>query len=363
MRKTGITPIILVVLILLLPLQASFSTQAYRVCLYFFYGIGCPECAKVEPQISQLQQKYPQLDVHRFETYGNRSNLQLLNRLYDKYEVPLEYRKIPAVFTSDSYLTGDKQILGKLEEVVVALLETGCPCPSLEGGNGLTAISLLMVTGAALADSINPCAIAILIFLLSLLSTSSERKRLIKSSTAFMASIYLAYFLFGIGLFSALQITGLSYWLYKAVGIFAIAIGLLNIKDYFWYGRLGFTMEVPRSLRPRLTSLLKMITSPLGAFITGFTVSLFELPCTGGPYLFILGLIAEKTTRTSAIPILLYYNLIFITPQILITLLVYFGRSPVQRIADWEQKSKKMLHLAIGIAMTTLGIITILNLA
>ena len=362
MRETGITPIILVVLILLLPLKASFSAQE-GVCLYFFYGVGCPECAKVEPHISQLQQKYPQLDVHRFETYGNRSNLQLLNRLYDNYEVPQEQRKIPAVFISDSYLTGDKQILGELEEVVVALLETGCPCPSLEGGNGLTAISLLMVTGAALADSINPCAIAILIFLLTLLSTSSERKRLIKSSTAFMASIYLAYFLFGIGLFSALQITGLSYWLYKAVGIFAIIIGLLNLKDYFWYGSLGFTMEVPRSLRPRLTSLLKMITSPLGAFITGFSVSLFELPCTGGPYLFILGLIAEKTTRTSAIPILLYYNLIFILPQILITILVYFGLSPVHRIAEWEQKSKKILHLAIGLAMTILGTITILNLA
>jgi cytochrome c biogenesis protein CcdA len=121
-------------------------------------------------------------------------------------------------------------------------------------------------------------------------------------------------------------------------------------------------MEVPRSLRPRLTSLLRMVTSPLGAFVTGFSVSLFELPCTGGPYLYILGLLAEKTTRISAIPFLLYYNLIFIVPLILITLLVYLGLSPVQRIADWEQRSKARLHLAIGIAMTTLGTITMLNL-
>ena len=114
-------------MILFLPPKISLSIQENRVCLYFFYGVGCPECAKVESKISQLQQKYSQLDVYRFEIYGNRSNLQLLNRLYDKYEVPQEQRKIPAVFTSDSYLTGDKQILGELEEVVVALLETGSP--------------------------------------------------------------------------------------------------------------------------------------------------------------------------------------------------------------------------------------------
>jgi len=362
MKNAGIYCIISLVLASLLPPLTSTYTQE-GVCLYFFYGIGCLDCAKAELQLSQLQQKYPQLEVHIFEIYGNRTNLQLLNLLFDKHEAPQEQRKIPAVFISDNYLTGEKQIQENLEGIIIASLETGCPCPSLEGeAKELTPISLLMVTGAALADSLNPCAIAILIFLLSLLSASGERKKLIGTSMSFIASIYLSYFLFGIGLLSALQITGLSYWLYKAVGLFAIAIGLLNLKDYLWPGSLGFTMEVPRSLRPRLTSLLRTVTSPLGAFITGFSISLFELPCTGGPYFFILGLIAEKTTRTSAVPVLLYYNLIFTVPLILITLLVHLGLSPVQRIADWEQRSKARLHLARGIAMTTLGTITMLNL-
>jgi cytochrome c biogenesis protein CcdA len=191
-----------------------------------------------------------------------------------------------------------------------------------------------VITGAALAGSINPCAMAVLIFLLGLLSASDDRRRLLKSSVAFIASIYLAYFLLGIGLLSAIQLTGLSYWLYRAAGVFAVAIGLLNLKDYLWPGSLGFTIEVPRSLRPRLTSLLTMVTNPLGAFVRGFSISLFELPCTGGPYLFILGMMAEKTTQASAVPVLLYYNLIFIVPLILITLLVYLGLSPVQRIED-----------------------------
>jgi len=361
MRSKGITLVILIFLSLFV--GTNISASETRVCLYFFFGAGCLDCTKVELQISQLEQKYPQLDVHSFEIYSNRTNLQLLNLLFDKHDVPQEQRKIPAIFISNTCLTGDKQIQEDLEEIIISLLETGCPCPSLEGeAKELTPISLLVVTGAALVDSINPCAMAILIFLLGLHSASKDRRRLIKSSAAFMASIYLSYFLFGMGLLSVIQITGLSYWLYRVMGIFAIAIGLLNLKDYFWPGSLGFAMEVPRSLRPRLTSLLKMITSPLGAFVTGFSISLFELPCTGGPYLYILGLLAEKTTRTSAVPILLYYNLIFTVPLILITLLVYLRLSPIQRIADWEQKSKRTLHLAIGLAMTTLGTITMLNL-
>ena len=103
MRNEGIT-LILIFLISLLPLEASFFALDSRVCLFFFFGAGCPECTKVEPQINQLEQKHPQLDVYSFEIYGNRTNLQLLNSLFDRYKVPQELRKIPAVFISNTYL-------------------------------------------------------------------------------------------------------------------------------------------------------------------------------------------------------------------------------------------------------------------
>jgi thiol-disulfide isomerase/thioredoxin len=132
MRSKGIGSIILVFMILLLPLKTSLSAQENKICLYFFYGAGCPDCARVEPQISQLQQNYPQLDVHSFEIYGNGTNLQLLNRFFDKYNVPQEIRKIPAAFISNTCLTGDKQILDNLEETIITSLEKGSPRPSLD---------------------------------------------------------------------------------------------------------------------------------------------------------------------------------------------------------------------------------------
>lgn len=108
--------------------------------------------------------------------------------------------------------------------------------------------------------------------------------------------------------------------------------------------------------------MLSTVTSPLGAFLMGFVVCLFELPCTGGPYLFILGLIAEQTTLFGAIPVLLLYNLFFVIPLVIITLLMYFGLSNVQEMDKLKDKNIRILHLVAGIIMLALGLIVIFNI-
>jgi cytochrome c biogenesis protein CcdA len=138
-------------------------------------------------------------------------------------------------------------------------------------------------------------------------------------------------------------------------------IGLFNIKDYFWYGGGGFVMEIPRRWRPSLKKLLGKVTSPLGAFLMGFVVCLFELPCTGGPYLFVLGLLAEKATRLYAIPILLLYNLFFILPLLLITLMVYVGFTNVEKATEWKERNVRKLHLVAGLIMLGLGLVVVLG--
>ncbi|MHA1711558.1 MAG: cytochrome c biogenesis CcdA family protein [Candidatus Freyarchaeota archaeon] len=351
-------------------LIASEAIYTYRVrqkgtiCVYFFYGAGCLSCARVEFYISGLERKYPHFEVYRFEVYGNRSNLALLNRFFDEYGVPRDQRKIPAVFIDDRCLVGEGQIKDDLEGIIRSFLEDGCPCPSLkdELDRKLTPLSIIVVTWAALADSVNPCAIGVLIFLLSLLSASKSRVSLLRVGLAFTASIYLAYFLFGLGLLSAIQLTGLSYEFYKFVGLLAIIVGVLNLKDSLWYGGLGFVMEVPDILKRRLDSLLRTVLSPFGAFTVGFAVCLLELPCTGGPYLYVLGLMAEKTTRTIAAPILLYYNFIFVLPLILITALASFGVASLGKIAHMRHRIKRLMHLMLGITMTATGTATLLGL-
>lgn len=222
----------------------------------------------------------------------------------------------------------------------------------------ITDISFWIVTSAALADSINPCAIAVLLILLgSLLIFKEKSKRdALASGLSFILAIYLAYFLVGLGLFSFLELSGLAPFFHRVVGIFAITVGLLNIKDFFRYGALGFVTEIPRSWRPLLQRLLLAAGNPLGAFLAGLAVTVFELPCTGGPYFFVLGLLSEETSLLKIIPVLLYYNLIFVLPLLLLTFLIYGGLASIEKANDWRERNIRLLHLLSGLLMLFLGI-------
>lgn len=365
----------LLAFLIILSLQgAGFCSD---ICMYYFHGIGCSHCARVDPFMEELKQREG-IVIGDFEVYQNRSNAEILMKCFDNFKVPENNRGVPIVFINGIYLVGDESILNNLESIIESHPE-GIKCPPLlinetkiglsSASSGvtehdLTGISLATIITAGLADSINPCAIAVLLIMLgSLLSIVKDKKKAFFSGLAFIFSIYIVYFLFGLGLFSAIQSTGISNWVYKIIGIVAILIGLFNIKDYFWYGAGGFVMEIPMSWRPTLQKLLKSITSPMGAFIMGFLVCFFELPCTGGPYFFVIGLLAEKATQAAAIPVLLLYNIFFILPLLLINFLFYYyGKKTLDKADNWKQKNLRRIHLVTGIVMMILGIIVILEL-
>ena len=58
---------------------------------------------------------------------------------------------------------------------------------------------------------------------------------------------------------------------------------------------------------------------------------------------------------------LIYYNLIFVLPMILITLIVYFGYSKVEKISGWKERNIKLLHLIAGILVFGIGISILLG--
>lgn len=342
-----------------------FSSASAEPCAYFFYGEGCLHCGRVEPFVAGLED----VEMHDFEVYNNRSNLLVLMDYFDAFGVPDDRRGVPVVFIDGKYLVGDKPILENLEAEIKNNPDAECPAfkkTNITGIAGETSpleefktLSLVTIIGAALVDSINPCAIAVLLILLGALLAAGDKERAIKAGFAFTFAIYIAYFLFGLGLYSVIQISGLSYWFYKIIGVIAIIVGLANIKDYFWYGGAGFVMEIPKKWRPSLKNLLRKVTSPVGAFFMGFVVTLFELPCTGGPYLFVLGLLAEKTTRLVAIPILLMYNLFFVLPLLIITLFVYLGLTNIEKAEKWKDKNIRLLHLIAGVVMLGLGLLVV----
>ena len=106
-----------VILFSLLILTSAFA-QSNKVCVYEFYGQGCPHCGKVENFLNTIEKAYPNVEIHRFEIYNNRENLILLQDYFDAYNVPDSHRGVPVVFISDKYLAGEIPIINNLESLI-----------------------------------------------------------------------------------------------------------------------------------------------------------------------------------------------------------------------------------------------------
>lgn len=345
------------------------------LCVIYFYGDGCSQCAKVKPFIDEIEQKYgDKIHLNRLELYHNLKNYQLYSQYCGIQNIEINKRGIPLVAVGNKFFMGVEQIEDGLESDIDTLLDSGskiCPLPdsmscsqvsdynNTEVDNPIFGLSndkitLPLVIGAGLIDGINPCAFAVLIFLLTfLIEVSSTKKRMIKAGIAYVFAVYVTYFLAGIGLLAAIQVTGLSRIILVIAAIIAIGAGLINIKDYFWYGK-GFSLQISQNRRGIIERWTRRANIP-AALVLGFLVSMFELPCTGGVYLAILAMLANTGTQLQAVPHLLLYNLMFVLPLVVIIIAVTFGMK-AEHIENWRQKKKNVMKLVMGLLLLVLGL-------
>ncbi len=233
----------------------------------------------------------------------------------------------------------------------------------------LPALPIVILT--ALVDSINPCAIGVLILLLgTLMFLSKDRGKMLFTGTVYILAVYVTYFLAGIGLLFFLQNIGASIIDLPLLGPIAVANfigvivamiviigGLIEVKDFFWYGR-GFSLSISPKHAERIKKSMKHLTIP-GTIFLGVFVAGVELPCTGGPYLAITTLLSKIGFDATLVSYLLLYNFIFILPLIIILALVYFGMN-TKKIKEMKQEGKKWMRLAAGLVMIALGVLLIL---
>lgn len=211
----------------------------------------------------------------------------------------------------------------------------------------------LILIPAALWDSINPCAFAVMFILLSsILKTQKSKSKVLLAWFLFILAVFISYMAMWIWLYSALATTNSIFYLKLVVWILWVVIWLANLKDYFWYWKY-FKMEVPDSWRPKMKSFLKKVVSPLWAFVVWFLISLFLLPCTSWPYLMVLWYLASES---SALNLWWYvyitiYNIIFIIPMIIISILVAFWFKNVSELKEYKAINVERMHLITWVIM------------
>ena len=218
------------------------------------------------------------------------------------------------------------------------------------------------ITLLALADSVNPCAIAVLVMILVAILTQNpdKKKQVLFGGLAFVAAVFIGYLTYGLVITQFFRVLGeflrnSAIYVTKGMAILAMLLGALNIKDFFFYKKGSFATEMPLFMRPKVKRITEKATSTLGAFLIGFVVTLFLLPCTSGP-LFVASEILSKIGFLASIPWLLYYTFIFVLPMLIIVLLIFLGIFVIGEVADWKERNIKRLHLIAGILLFLVGL-------
>ncbi len=360
-----------------------------------YYNEACDECATyVEGELAEIMAAY-QIRLVKKDYINRREHRRELNELNDRLGVPLDLQSHLATYIDDGriILQGEpprhvvEALLAptaKLPERILVYAEEGkqesyrvwafagpvkdypadTPIETyltwFEANRDTFAESkepaplllpVVLLTG--LVDGINPCALAILLFFVSFLFTIRKtRVSVAQMGAVYIGAVYVVYFLIGLGLLRASTLLR-GHWLGQAGAALLVLLGLTNLLGAL-FPNFPIRLEVPEGSKESLQKWMYRATLPT-TLILGTLVGLHTFPCSGGPYVAVLGLLASQTGFWEGIAYLVLYNLMFVLPLVVVLIL---SLDPVLggKIRAWERSSSRTVRGVTGGVMAALGL-------
>lgn len=315
----------------------------------YFYSTTCSHCKVVaDSGILEEINEWENVTVTKYEVTLTQKGRDLFDYYGDGFN-----RKsggIPFLVIERggeySYLSGDTPIIERLGPEI-----ENFQAMSFGDSDSINSIGLWAVIGAALIDSINPCAFGVLLFLMAVLLTMGSSKRAFRSAMIYTTVIFFVYLLLGLGIRQLISSFSIINHVQIIAGIIILIGAVIEFKDFFWEDK-GFSLKIPVGAKPLLEKYVRKGTLP-AIIILGILVALVELPCTGGIYLGVLSLLSMN--EISGIIYLVIYNLVFVLPLILIAYMIHHG-AKVDAVNSWVQSNKRFMRLAAGIIMVLLAL-------
>jgi cytochrome c biogenesis protein CcdA len=337
------------------------------------------------PTIDALARQYPTLHVYKYEIQ-NDANYSLFQKFLSAYG--LKFDTVPTVVIGKEQFQGD-EYASQIKAAVAQGVQNGTtgpgdsitghivpmPSPTTHTGNatknstssahnstlvdtqGALPLPLFITTG--IISGINPCVFSVLIFLMGTIALTGSRSRALAIGVAYIATVFVVFFLAALAVVSFVRIIGASNLALTktAIGIFLLVVGIVSIKDFFWYGR-WFSFKIPTFTKHSISTLGKT-----GSFIAiiglGFIATIAALPCTIGPFTYF------STTYLASMPAMqnnLYtalFSLAFVLPMILVFVAIYAVKVSTDRAEEWRMKSARYMRLLAGLLMVTFGLLLV----
>jgi len=364
--------ILFLIVFLVLGIRVNFAlAQQNPIEINFFYSAICPHCAKEHEFLKELKNKYPEIEIKEYEVISNVENQKILNDFYEKYKVPERERGyVPVTLTPTKYFIGfNEQIGAEIESCIKECLGTTAPLPQkikipIFGEIDIAKLSLPALTIVlGTLDGFNPCAMWVLIILISLLLSLRSRKKIALVGGTFIFAEGLLYFLFmaaWLNIFLVMKNVSLIRIL---IGIFGISFGIWRIRDFITW-KPGVCKVVDHSgsqekIMTRIQNLLKPTTVPvtiLGVIALAFGVNIIEFFCSAGfPVMYTRILAIQNISGIQYYLYLFFYNILYMLDDFLVFGIAFFTLNRF----SFSDKYNRYSTLVAGLLIFVLGILLI----
>ncbi|MDJ0955884.1 MAG: thioredoxin family protein [Arenicellales bacterium] len=336
--------------------------------IVIFHRPNCPHCGRALDFLADLKKQHPSVTITKLDINESpeiRHRFIVLNQ-----KLKVQRPGVPSFLICENFLVGfDTAQTTGVEIKRFLRLETG-PAPPQPPHSGwveipwLGAIDInnmglpLFTVTMGLIDGFNPCAMWVLLFLLSLLVHLKDRRRIVLIAGTFVLVSGVVYFAFMAAWLNLFLVVGVSRSLQISVGILAIVIGAVNVKDFFAISE-GFSLTIPDSAKPGIYARVRRIINAenLAAALTGVTVlavlvNLIELLCTAGlPAVYTQILVSHDLDTTGHYGYLLLYNVAYMIDDALMVGIVVYTLSHYKL----GEKYGRWLKLVSGCVIAGLG--------
>jgi glutaredoxin len=334
------------------------------VTMEVFVRDGCPHCTDAKAWLETLRRERPNVTIRLRPVDRDPEAAALLERLSREAGVA-----VPGV---PSFVVGDRMLVGfddgaRTGPRILALVDRATPAPGTVDSPFFGTLSAdrlglpLFTLALGLLDGFNPCAMWVLLFLLSLLVRLNDRRRMALVAGTFVlvsGAVYYAFMAAWLTVFLAIGLSSAVRWTLAGA---AILIGAVNVKDFFAFGR-GVSLSIPEGAKPgiyaRTRAILSAETLPaslLAVAALAVVVNFVELLCTAGlPAIYTAVLTQHDLSAPARHAYLALYIAGYIADDTLMvaTAVIALGnRKLTERSGRWLKLLSGAIMLALGIVM------------
>ena len=376
----------LLILTILLLLPISINAKE-KVNLYLFHSETCMHCQAEIKYLKELEKEYDNLKVHLYEVDSHKDNAEKMIKIKEKLRI--DSPNVPFTVIGNYYYIGFSDSIGdgikELVEKYTNEPETNMVKPILEDKeipnvqmlNGeiktinvfgkeinpaklsLPVLSIVLGT----IDGFNPCAMWVLIFLISMLFNMKDRKKMWLLGIAFLVTSAVVYMLF---MFAWLGITTQLLtkvsWFKILIALVALTGAFINLKSFYKSVKTGSGCEVvDNKKRKNIMTKIKKITTEksfilalIGVMILATSVNVIELACSAGiPVLFTNVLALNELSKLQTTLYIDLYIIFFLIDDIIVFIIAMLTLN----IKAISTRYTKYSHLIGGILMLIIGLL------